>query len=422
MEIDQMVLSISALILLVSFGFYPLLMGVRLIRYCKRELRTKRPSLTPKVVLFIACKQAPRELRQNLLSLTAQDYPDLKVVFSVAREEDPATAVIREILPLCPFACLVIAGENDRCSEKNFNLARAVEAHGDRAEVYAFADSDVLADPKWLENLVAPLQDPQVGLTTGHPTLLSGNLWTNLALIWNTADLSTHIDPMMSYAIGSSMAIRRQVFEQVDGLALWRRSISDDQSLSYAAKKAGYDIQFVPQCITISPETFDFRGLMNWSIKELQFAQYYNPPCYWGAVGAYGLNSLVILCVLIYALLAIPMHFALGVPGVLVLLNVPVQILVAYLILRAANIVLGYLGPLRGDPSIRIPLRLCLLSPLVALVFLLNILATFFLRTIRWSGVTYAIRAPLDVRVIARSPLTQPSTKETSAARAYEAS
>jgi len=403
MGINQIVLSILALILLVLFGFYPLLMGIRLIRYCKRELRTKHPDYFPKVALFIACKNAPPELKRNLLSLVEQDYPDFKIVFSVARERDPATAIIRQILSSHSHAFLVIAGEDDRCSEKNFNLARAIETHGGEAEVYAFADSDVFADAKWLENLIAPLQDPRIGLTTGHPLLLPGNLWTNLALIWNTADLSTHIDPMMSYAIGSSMAIRREVFEQVDGLSLWRKSISDDQPLSYAAKKAGFDIRFVPQCVTTSPETFDFRGLIHWSTKELQFAQYYNPPCYWGTVGAYGLNSLVMFGVLFHAFLALPMHFSLGLPGFLVLFNLPLQVVIAALILQATNVILEYLGPIRGEPSLHIPLRLSLLAPLVAFVFLLNILATFFLRTIRWSGVTYAVRAPFDVRVIARN-------------------
>ena len=407
MAIDQILLSIFAIALLVVFGFYPVIMGLRLIRYCRSELRKRRPSFLPKVTLFVACKHAPPELEENLRSLVTQDYGDFRIVFSVAREDDPATSVIRKIASSCPGASLVIAGESGRCSEKNYNLVSAIRAHGHEADVYGFADSDLCADAGWLRHLISPLQDPGVGLTTGHPVLLPGNLWTNLALIWNVGDMSTHVDPMMSYAIGSSMAIRKTVFDEVDGLGLWDRSVSDDQPLSYAVKDKGYEIRFVPRCVTISPETFDLRGLINWSIKELQFAQFYNPPCYWGAVGAYGLNSLVMLSALVYVAIAVLMDYTLGLPVILVLLNLPLQIVIVFFILKAANIILEELRPIRGDPSLGIPLRLSLLAPLVAFVFLLNIVATFFLRTIRWSGVTYTIHEPFDVRVAERRPVAQ---------------
>jgi len=55
-------------------------------------------------------------------------------------------------------------------------------------------------------------------------------------------------------AWGGSMAIRVDVFRKVGLDKIWPKVLSDDLSLTYAVKKAGMKLAFVPTCLVASYE------------------------------------------------------------------------------------------------------------------------------------------------------------------------
>ena len=55
-------------------------------------------------------------------------------------------------------------------------------------QIIAFIDADTVAHPNWLRELVTPLLDDQVGLTTGNRWYLpTGNYWGSLVRYRNVS-------------------------------------------------------------------------------------------------------------------------------------------------------------------------------------------------------------------------------------------
>src|SRR5262245_42523120 len=63
------------------------------------HLQSFRPQTTwtPHVVVFCPCKGADAEFRKNVTSILEQDYPNLRTVFIVESDQDPAFAVLKDL-------------------------------------------------------------------------------------------------------------------------------------------------------------------------------------------------------------------------------------------------------------------------------------------------------------------------------------
>src|SRR5208283_1954642 len=103
--------------------------------------------------------------------------------------------------------------------------------HADAAsEVFLMADSDLRVLRYWARRLVAPLADPQVGVSTSQmlyaPTEpgLAGLLrmvWMGFALCYET---------VFPFVIGQSYALRRKDFLRLGVRETWQGSLSEDGS------------------------------------------------------------------------------------------------------------------------------------------------------------------------------------------------
>ena len=132
----------------------------------------------PTTALICPCKGNERGLEDNLTALTRFEYANYEIYFSLATSLDPALKIIERVKAASSKPVhIVIAGPPENCSEKVFNLRRAVEALPANFEVLVFTDSDVRLPRGWLTKLIAPLQDGRVGATTAYRWIIpSGNL------------------------------------------------------------------------------------------------------------------------------------------------------------------------------------------------------------------------------------------------------
>ena len=76
-------------------GIFGLLDGIRSARHIRRY----RPisNWRPRVLVICPCKGIDSEFRANAASILNQDYPNLRVVFVVESEDDPANKQLREL-------------------------------------------------------------------------------------------------------------------------------------------------------------------------------------------------------------------------------------------------------------------------------------------------------------------------------------
>ncbi|MBZ0189030.1 MAG: glycosyltransferase family 2 protein, partial [Candidatus Obscuribacterales bacterium] len=243
----------------------------RLCEYVETELNRKRPSFQPRASVILPCKGLDPDFKDNITRLLNQDYPDFEVIFSVADRSDPAYESLVELSKNAGGrAQIVVAGIDPRRAQKLNNQLCALKKACPRSEVLVFVDSDVIAGDDFLTNLIEPLADNTIGVTTGYRFYLSspGNLPSILRSLWNRMS-AWEMASNHAFAWGGAMAISRNVFEKAAVAQSWDRSCDDDLSLTTCIKAIGLSVHFVPRCLVASKGDASFSEIIEWTNRQL---------------------------------------------------------------------------------------------------------------------------------------------------------
>src|SRR6185295_1430216 len=219
----------------------------------------------PRVVVFCPCKGIDPELRTNIQSILNQDYPAFRVVFVVESADDPAAAELRNL-----HAAVLVAGIATERSQKVHNLIHAVEHAADDAEVFVFCDSDARFPRHWISDLIAPLEEETVAVSTGYRWYTaSGSTPALFRSIWNASVVTALGSHSRNFAWGGSMALRRDVFERIGVREAWDRAVSDDFAVTLAARAARMRIVFVPTCLIPSHGDCTWIELLEFTTRQV---------------------------------------------------------------------------------------------------------------------------------------------------------
>jgi ceramide glucosyltransferase len=215
-------------------------------------------------------------LYENLRSFCDQDYPQFEVIFGVRDPADPAIPVvehIREEFPTLEIRLIVddrVHGHNRKVS----NLANMSAAA--KYELLVVADSDMRVDPGYLTTVTAPLSDPEVGVVTclyvGRP---ASGVWSALgAMFINEWFLPSVLVARAMTAVplcfGSTMALRREVLDDIGGFPLLAGELADDYMLGQRVAARGLRIVLSPNLMETVVAESSFRSLW-W--RELRWAR-----------------------------------------------------------------------------------------------------------------------------------------------------
>ncbi len=251
--------------------------------YVERRL-SETPHDLPPVSVIVPVKGPDHQLRENLAALAAQDYPDyeLLVVAHSAADIPPGVLPSGVHIVLAP-------SEDPSTGEKVQNLRVAVTAARKRSSVYAFADSDGRVTPRWLRSLVAPLTEKGVGASTGYRWYapIPPTFWTLLRSVWDAVALSRLGPGDCGFAWGGAMAIRREIFHELDIRARWKGTISDDYVLSAAVRAARLTIAFAPGAMVPNHEQMAAGRLLAWMRRQMTITRFYNARLWWLALAAH---------------------------------------------------------------------------------------------------------------------------------------
>ena len=138
--------------------------------------------------------------------------------------------------------------------------ARNAGLRGARGEVVAFTDADCRVDPDWLMEVVAPLDDPRVGIAGGTIRAIppAGDIERFGELIHDHRQAIEVFQP--PYAITMNWASRRAVLEELGGFdERFRRC--EDVDLSYRITQAGYTLAFAPDAVVYHHNEENLAGL-----------------------------------------------------------------------------------------------------------------------------------------------------------------
>ncbi len=226
-----------------------------------RELISARPradpSFTPPVSICKPVKGLDFQALENFASFCEQDYSAYEILFAVADPADPAIGVIQQVQRAYPERRiqLVIAPPTavNRKASHLHDLAAAA-----RYDILVASDSDMRVTPDYLRRVVAPFADARVGLVTcPYRGVLPLTLTARLEALHMDATFLPSVTVArrfleMHFAMGATIALRRQALERIGGFAAVADFLADDFQLGWRIASQGYRVHlsdYVVACV-----------------------------------------------------------------------------------------------------------------------------------------------------------------------------
>ena len=256
-----------------AYGTFAL---ARVLRFGARRDPAGAPGPTPRVTVLKPLHGDEPQLAENLRSFCDQDYPAFDVILGAREPDDSALAVARAVAAEFPARVRVVdaTGAPSYANPKANTLAGMVP-HA-RGEIVAIADSDMRVTPQWLRAIVEPFADPRVGAVTclyrGRP---AGGLAAQLGAMANhehyapSVLVAQALGPVR-YCFGSTMAVRREVFEAIGGLDAIGSHVADDARLGELVAARGLRVEIARYVVENVVSETSLREL--WS-HELRWAR-----------------------------------------------------------------------------------------------------------------------------------------------------
>jgi len=282
---------------------------------------------------------------------------------------------------------VIVAGRASSCGQKVHNLAFAVE-RAPAADIYVFCDSDARFPRSWLSTLLAPL-DP-TNITTGYRWYVANRFHfsTLMRSGWNASSVGILGDHNRNFAWGGSTAIHRETFHRLNIIDAWRGSVSDDYAITRAAQKRGTKIVFVPECLVPSYGECSFGELLEFTTRQIIITRVYHPVLWrLGFLGHLIFNAAFWILPFRHPLLWIALYG-----------------------LSVAKSWMRYIAVQRvvAAPGLfRHAWFYILSSPLVALLYLYNMIASALSTEIVWRQIHYKLVSPNETRVFGGSAASE---------------
>jgi cellulose synthase/poly-beta-1,6-N-acetylglucosamine synthase-like glycosyltransferase len=393
------------LILAIAVQLFFLLQAWNSYRYALVKFKKPRLWCGMRSLVIVPCKGLDENFDRNIASFFAQDHTDFRLWFVVEDKSDPAyPELLRLKDQLSPTSKagdirILVAGKGTSCSQKIHNLLYCFQQVPDDIEILAFADSDVCAPPNWLRHLMYPLRQHRYGAATGYRWFVPRtNNFATLALSAMNAKVAQLLgNTRFNQAWGGSMAICPETFRKIGLDRIWQTALSDDLSLTYAVKKAGLKLAFVPACLVASYESTTLPRLFEFARRQFLITRVTRPWTWlfglastlFPVLGLWGGTALAI-----YAAAADSDKFPLY-------LAVPLTFLACQVgrALFRQRMIAKMLEKDRDNLKISAWADV-LLSWLWTILLLIFIISSAFGRTIRWRGIRYRLVGPTETIIL----------------------
>ena len=98
-------------------------------------------------------------------------------------------------------------------------------------DAYVIADSDIFVKESWLSDLVAPLNNKNVGLSATFPYFSAKTgFWSRVKMIWGFVGQGMMESKTLRFGWGGSLAFRRDLLDEQDFDHLCG-ALSDDMAI-----------------------------------------------------------------------------------------------------------------------------------------------------------------------------------------------
>lgn len=261
------------------------------------------------VAVIVPCKgNDDPNFGENLSGIVCQEYSGpVQFIFCVESQLDSALPVLYRLKQQFDHIQVCVAGLATSSAQKTFNLLKAMELAGD-VDLFLFADADIQPHPTWLQEMVAPFNEPNIGAVTGIfrrvPANQAANLGSYLAAVFGSFIIAGITSDRLRGVWGGSLTIRRSLIEQLHLRERLATEIVDDIAIMHALRQYRVERRYVPSCTLKSYCNMSTPDSIEWLVRQIQFSQVYLK----------GLYTLFYCFCLPYAfsIMATPLAFAFG--------------------------------------------------------------------------------------------------------------
>lgn len=241
----------------------------------------------PPVSILKPVKGAEPGIDQNFQSFCCQDYPVYQVILGTIEKNDPAVSVIDRIKEQYPAKDIDIypVGPGEGSNEKVWILRNLFGKA--KHDILVVNDADIRVGPDYLKRIVFPLKEPKVGLVTTPYRAIEihgKGLYSRLTALYINADFFPSVMVAnqlrgVDFGLGATLAIRRQVLEEIGGFEALADLLADDFHLGHKACRAGYQVRLVPHLVdTVVPH----QGVRAFFHQQLRWARTVRSCRRWG--------------------------------------------------------------------------------------------------------------------------------------------
>jgi ceramide glucosyltransferase len=248
MILARILLLVGAAGLVTSTGYLVLVILAAARFHHGRTIAVREEKAYPPVTLLKPLCGLEPGLEAHLISFFEQQYPSFEIIFGARHAEDPGLKLAQRIgerYPSVPTK-VVITSEPWRPNAKVCSLVKmyAWAAHN----YLIISDSDVKVEPNYIAEVVQPLLDPKNGMVTclyrGLPT---GGLWSKLEALGMSVEMTSgamvaNLLEGMKFALGPTMAIRRDALDAVGGFEPLAEYCADDYVLGRNVAESGRQV------------------------------------------------------------------------------------------------------------------------------------------------------------------------------------
>jgi len=206
--------------------------------YARHSDRRRHPAdLPPAVSVLKPLRGIDPNTYEAFVSQVEQRYPTFEILFGVHDPLDPAALEVHRLQRAYPQAAirLITAGP---IAARNGKVGLLIElARHAQHPVWVVNDSDILVDPEYLSQIVAPLAEPSIGVVT----CLYRAKPHNAPAAWEALGIATDFMPsalvaqllgVREFGLGSTLAFRAADLEQAGGFLALADYLADDYQLA----------------------------------------------------------------------------------------------------------------------------------------------------------------------------------------------
>lgn len=338
--------------------------GLIAIGFAKRKSGNliEKKGFKPHVLVIVPCKGADLMFRKGLESIKKQTYPSYDIVAVPDSLMDPSVAEIKKA-----HVKYITKKDTGVGSNKVMAITTALKAF-QYYGVYVIADSDIICNRDWLSELVRPLGDGSIGVSTAYPyfaPVKGSGFWARVKMVWGFVGNGLMESENTRFSWGGSMAFRKDLLD-AKSMRFFSRSISDDIAITKIAKRKKLRVHYVNKSLVEVPSDDSFAKFSEWANRQTALSiRGYSSNFKYGLI-YYAANAL-----LLYSAIVLSIFYS--------------YLCLVFLVPFGIRLWKTYRRARRKSPDIAF---ICLF---IDLVYAINLVSARMKNEIVWRGVSYRI-------------------------------